>query len=53
MGLCNTNHAMRGKLRQWFVDNPSGMDAAYALLVGSWILIELGIQDAGGSTVGP
>jgi hypothetical protein len=47
------DYAMRGKLRQWFVDNPRGMDVAYALLVGSWILLEIGIQDAGGAQSGP
>jgi hypothetical protein len=44
---------MRGKIRQWFVDNPRAMDAAYVLMLGGSIFWEIGTQDASGATTGP
>jgi hypothetical protein len=44
---------MRGKIRQWFVDNPRAMDAAYVFMLGSSVFWELGTQDSSGATVGP
>ena len=42
---------MRGKIRQWMMDNPRTMDAAYAMAVGGTALIT--IQDATGGSMGP
>lgn len=44
---------MLGKIRQWFVDNPRAMDAAYVLMLSSSIFLEYGTQDASGTGTGP
>jgi hypothetical protein len=44
---------MQGKIRQWFVDNPRAMDAAYAFLLSGSVVLEYGTQDASGATAGP
>jgi len=44
---------MRSKIRQWVMENPQAMDAAYAMVVGSTILVKIGTHDAAGGTGGP
>lgn len=44
---------MRGKIRQWFVDNPRAMTAAYFVLMGGSVLMDIGLHDASGATGGP
>ncbi|MFC4448060.1 hypothetical protein [Halorussus aquaticus] len=45
---------MQGKIRQWLVDNPRAMDAAFTLAVGGAVLSgELTTQAAGGAAAGP
>ncbi len=52
--LSNKKHAMQGKIRQWLVDNPRAMDAAFTLAVGGAVLSgELTTQAAGGAAAGP
>ncbi|WP_321112357.1 hypothetical protein [Halorussus salinisoli] len=44
---------MQGKIRQWFVDNPRAMDAAYVMMFGTSVFWELSMQEAAGATSGP
>lgn len=44
---------MQGKIRQWFVDNPRAMDAAYVMILGSSIFFELSAMDVSGTSAGP
>ncbi|WP_255457518.1 MULTISPECIES: hypothetical protein [Halorussus] len=44
---------MRGKIRQWFVDNPRAMDGAYALVAASAVAVRITTQEATGATSGP
>jgi len=44
---------MRGKLRQWFVDNPKAMTAAYFLLMGGSVFMDISLQQISGATNGP
>ncbi len=51
--LINKNRTMRGKIRQWFVDNPRAMDGAYALVAASAVAVRITTQEATGATSGP
>ncbi|NEU56194.1 hypothetical protein [Halorussus sp. MSC15.2] len=45
---------MQGKIRQWLVDNPRTMDAAYTLALGGVVLSgKLTTHAASGSAAGP
>ncbi len=44
---------MQGNIRQWFVDNPQALNAAFALMLSTSVAFEIGIQDAIGATSGP
>jgi len=44
---------MRGNIRQWFVDNPRAMTAAYGLLLTGSVFAEISLQNAAGAASGP
>ncbi len=44
---------MRGKIRQWFVDNPRALDAAYVVMLAGTFVTEIGLHDAAGGASGP
>jgi hypothetical protein len=44
---------MQDKIRQWFVDNPQAMNAAYLFILSSSVLLEIGTREASGGSAGP
>jgi len=44
---------MRGKLRQWCVENPRALNVAYAMTVAGTYLLEVGTNASAGASTGP
>jgi len=44
---------MRGKLRQWFAENPCALNTAYVLTVAGTYLVEVGTNASAGASTGP